>query len=316
MKEIGGYFGLELMEGNSYHPELLALNTGRNALAYLIQARAIRKLYIPHFLCDSVSGVCARENCQVAGYAIDANFLPVFPVEMEADSWLYVVNFYGQICNAQVAKWKQQWKNLIFDNVQAFFQAPVAGVDTIYSCRKFFGVPDGAYLSTDAEPIPLETDASRERMRHILGRFETGCASDFYTAFKENDRSFKELPVRRMSPLTENLLAALDYDVIREKRNANWVTLHKALGSRNPLVLNMPDGPYMYPFYCRNGMEIKKQLAEKKIYIPTLWPNVLEQDAGELEQDYARNILPLPVDQRYTQSDMARIIEEVSKCFN
>ena len=243
MKEIGGYFGLEQMGSASYHADLLGLNTGRNALAYLIQARAIRKLYIPHFLCDSVSGVCAREGCQVAGYAIDGDFQPVFPEEMEADSWLYVVNFYGQIPNAQVAHWKQQWKNLIFDNVQAFFQKPVAGVDTIYSCRKFFGVPDGAYLATDAEPINLEADASRERMQHILGRFETGCASDFYTAFKENDRSFKELPVRRMSALTANLLAALDYDAIREKRNANWAQLHQALGSRNRLKLIAPDGP-------------------------------------------------------------------------
>ena len=36
------------------------------------------------------------------------------------------------------------------------------------------------------------------------------------------------------------------------------------------------------------------------IYIPTLWPNVLEEcPQGSLEYHYAADILPIPVDQRY-----------------
>lgn len=38
---------------------------------------------------------------------------------------------------------------IILDNTQSFFQKPISGIDTIYSCRKYFGVPDGAYLSTN-----------------------------------------------------------------------------------------------------------------------------------------------------------------------
>ena len=45
MKEIGGYLELERPAGQEYHHGLLALNTGRNAVAYLIKARKIRKLY-------------------------------------------------------------------------------------------------------------------------------------------------------------------------------------------------------------------------------------------------------------------------------
>ena len=316
MKEIGGYFGMEQLREDPYYPDLLPLNTGRNALAYLIRARQIRKLYIPRFLCDSVSDLCSREDCRIAYYPIGADFLPILPTKPEADSWIYVVNYYGQITNPQLEQMKLRWNNLIFDNVQAFFQRPVPGVDTIYSCRKFFGVPDGAYLATDAVPIALARDVSKDRMTHILGRFEGPCASDYYADFKENDRSFRELPLMEMSRLTRNLLGALDYEGIRRRRNANWAVLHEALKLRNPLKLNAPEGPYMYPFYCENGMEIKKKLAEKKIFIPTLWPNVLEQDAGALERDYAQNILPLPVDQRYDAADMARIVEEVNACIN
>ena len=312
MKEIGGYFGLETFHGEEYHKNLIALNTGRNALAYLIRARRIQKLYIPYFLCDSVSNVCLREGCPVEYYRIGKDFTPLFDGALAEGEWLYIVNYYGQITNEQVLQMKDLWKNIIFDNVQAFFQRPVAGVDTIYSCRKFFGVPDGAYLATDAPAAMLPQDVSKDRMKHVLGRFE-GTASDYYRDFKGNDHGFVDLEVRSMSRLTQNLLRAVDYDAVRRRRNENFACLHRALGPGNRLKLSSPDGPYMYPLHCEDGIELKRKLAEKKIYVATLWPNVLELD-GSLEKDYAANVLPLPCDQRYGEPEMILMIKELQKC--
>jgi len=309
MREIGGYFGLENCTGSEYHAGLTALNSGRNALAYLLRAKKIRKLYLPAFLCDSVSGVCAREGCAVEFYPIHPDFTPAFEGSLAADEWLYVVNFYGQISNEQAAALKEKWSRLIFDNVHAFFQRPVPGIDTLYSCRKFFGVPDGAYLATDAV-LALDSDVSMDRMRHILGRYE-GIASDYYADFKANDHAMIDLDVKSMSPLTHNLLRAIDYEATRQKRNENYALLAKALGAENPLPLTAPDGPYCYPFYCANGMAVKQQLAQQRIYVATLWPNVLDMDGWTLEKDYAQNILPLPCDQRYDAEDMNRIIRSI-----
>ena len=51
------------------------------------------------------------------------------------------------------------------------FSETIKGIDTLYSCRKFWGVSDGAYLSTDASLTENKTvDYSAERMKHILGR--------------------------------------------------------------------------------------------------------------------------------------------------
>ena len=161
----------------------------------------------------------------------------------------------------------------------------------------------------------LSQDASKDRMTHVLGRYEGENASDYYAAFKSNDRSFKDLPLMEMSKLTHNLLKAADYDSICQKREENFEYLHKALGDKNKLKLKTPIGPYAYPFYCKNGMEIKKKLAEKKIYVPTLWPNVLTMH-GSLEKDYAENILPLPCDQRYGIEDMQRMVEDLLKCLD
>lgn len=307
MKEIGGYFGLEAFSGREYHENLLALNSGRNALAYLIRARKIKKLYIPYFLCDSVSRVCQREGCPIAYYPIGKNFEPLLEKTLADGEWLYIVNYYGRIPNKQVLEMKARWGNIIFDNVQAFFQRPVTGVDTIYSCRKFFGVPDGAYLATDAPGIMLEQDVSKDRMRHVLGRFE-GTASEYYSFFKENDRGFVELEIMGMSQLTHNLLRGVDYEAVRTKRNENYACLHNLLGMKNGLKPVAVDGPYMYPFYCENGMELKRRLAEQKIYVATLWPNVLT-DSPAMEVSYAENILPLPCDQRYGIVDMQRICD-------
>lgn len=305
MKEIGGYFELgPLRQTGEYYPEAIALNTARNALVYLIRARGIQKLYLPHFLCDSVSGVCSREGIPYEEYAIGEDWLPKEFPPMEDGSWLYIVNYYDQLSDEQILSIKKQYPNLILDHVQAFFHRPPEGIDTIYSCRKYFGVPDGAYLVTDAVlNEPLETDVSMGRMHHLLGRLEGKTASDYYSDFKRNDASFKELELRNMSKLTHMLLGAIDYDAAKIQREENYSLLAKYLDDINLLNLKMPQGPYTYPFYCENGMELKKKMAEFGFFIPTLWPNTLGED-GLIENNYAANILPLPCDQRYSSIDM------------
>ncbi len=316
MKEIGGYFGLEPLINNEYYTNLIAVNNARNGLLYLLKAKKIKKLYIPYLLCDSVPGVCDREGYSYEYYHITPDFLPIFEKDLSDGEYLYVVNYYGQIDNSKAQELKQHFGNVILDNVQAFFQIPIPGIDTVYSCRKFFGVPDGGYVATDAvlNEAVLQ-DVSKDRMHHVLGRFEGECASDYYGDFKANDHSFVELELRAMSKLTHNILGAIDYEAVRTKREGNFALLHAHLCKKNKLPLTCPVGPYAYPFYCDDGMTVKKKLAEKKIFVATLWPNVLNM-TDTLEKDYAENVLPLPCDQRYDASDMMRIIEEVTQCIN
>ena len=220
------------------------------------------------------------------------------------------MNYYGQLTDGKVLDLKRQYVQIILDNIQAFFQKPVVGIDTIYSCRKFFGVPDGGYLSTNKRlGEELEIDISRDRMTHILGRYE-GVASDYYSHFQNNDASFKSEPLKYMSKLTHNILGAINYERVRQIRNENYAYLERELGKQNKLELTTPDGAFAYPFYMENGIEIRKVLAQKKIYIPTLWPNVVtDTQTNWIEYNYAINILPLPCDQRYTIEDMNTIIK-------
>lgn len=310
INEIGGYFGLESFGGKEYHRGLIGVSSGRGALLCLIRARGIKKLYIPYFLCDSVSELCKREGVATEFYSVGRDLRPVFGGVLCEGEWLYVVNFYGQLADAEIRSMKEKHGRIILDNVQAFFARPLKGVDTVYSCRKFFGVPDGGYVSTDAKDIPrMEIGKSAHRMSHVLGRIEDG-ASSHYGEFKANDKSFVNDGLCTMSTITKNILCGIDYDAVRIRRNENYAHLSKVLGQKNGITLRMPDGPYCYPFYCEGGMEIKHRLAENKIYVPTLWPNVIGSGDTTAE-DLAKNILPLPCDQRYGEAEMDIIAEAV-----
>jgi hypothetical protein len=311
MKEIGGYFELERAYGKEYHEGLVALNTGRNALLYILKSRQIKKLYIPYYLCDSVSRMCDREGYVYEYYPIGRDWLPDFRKPLDDGEYLYIVNYYGQLSNAVLGELKTRYRNVIIDNVHAFFQEPLTDTDTIYSCRKFFGVPDGAYLATDSLlQEKLDTDVSMDRMKHLLGRLEGENASQYHADFKNNDVSFRALPLRYMSLLTHNILRSIDYDRIIRIREKNYRMLHAQLSEYNEISVSYPIGPYAYPFYCKRGMELRKSLAEKKIYVATLWPNVLGCDDATA-CDLAENILPLPCDQRYCRHDMLRMIRKI-----
>ena len=236
--EIGGYLGMEQSAGREFYSDLVAVNSTRNAFLYIMKARRLEKVYLPFFLCDSVAKLCRREHIKYEFYHIDNQMRPIFEKKLKERECIYIVNYYGLFDERDISMYKQQYPCIIWDNAQAFFQKPIKGIDTIYSCRKFFGVPDGAYLSTEKEyPGNLETDVSKDRMAHILGRYEEE-ASFHYAEFKENDRRFEELPLMYMSKLTHNLLKMINYDEAKKKREANYQYLHTKLGKYNCLYLS------------------------------------------------------------------------------
>lgn len=314
MKEIGGYMELEHFSGREYYADLIGVNSGRNALHYIIKAKKIRKLYIPYFLCDAVSNLCDDYHIAYCKYEINDSFLPAAAISLGADEWLYIVNFYGQISDDAICQMKREYGHVIVDNVMDFFRAPIPGVDTVYSCRKYFGVADGGYVSTDCLlEEPLEAQTAADRMCHLLGRYEeTGSA--YYSDYHRNEEYIDRMPLKAMSALSRNVMRAIDYSYVIQKRNENYLVLDKHLGVRNAVKFRMPKGPFCYPFYCECGPEIRKKLAEQKIYIPTLWPNVLVDCSQDtLEYQLAQNILPLPCDQRYEREDMLRICQAVNR---
>lgn len=312
--DIGGYIELDQYWLPMLHENAIKLNCGRNCLRYLLHAKNIKKIALPYFLCDCVREICEDEQVETRYYNIDENFLPL-NFALEEDEWGYIVNYYGQLSQQKIKEYKEKYKKIILDNAHAYFQVPVESVDTIYTCRKFLGVPDGAFLYTNVEiPDELEQDESRKRMEYILGRYERP-ASESYELYVKNEELFAKEPVKKMSKLTMNFLHGIDYQRVKKKRTQNYSFLYDKLKEINHLELKKIEGAFAYPLLLDNGPEIKRKLIESRIYIPTLWSNVLK-DMGmdSREYQYANNILPLPCDQRYGETQMQEMCDFILLC--
>lgn len=312
MREIGGYIEFEHYQGKMLHEDAIALNCGRNCLAYLFKSRGIKKLKVPYFICNSIFNVCDREGVEKVYYHIGTDFKPTPDLTLESDEWLYLVNLYGQLSNDEIQGYVDKFGRVIVDQANDYFTGPLPSVDTFYTCRKWFGVADGAFLYTDealAEEFPQ--DESYDRMEFLLGRFER-TANEFYAGYNVNNEFFIDQPIKRMSKLTRNLLHGIDYEFVEKRRKENFEFLQKHLGKRNKLQLR--SAAFMYPFMIDGGAMLRKKLQAEKIYIPTLWPTVFEvAESASLENQMAENILPLPIDQRYGIEEMEYMIKKINE---
>ncbi len=307
--EIGGYLELEWFDGSLLHEQALAMESGRACLAWLIEQKNIRRIALPDFLCDVVANVCRAEGVQIREYPVGENLLPQNTTPEQGESF-YLVNYYGQLTPEDIAGYRSSGSHLIVDNAQAYFTPPIPGVDTLYTCRKFLGVPDGGFLYTDIRMKPSERAASLERMRFVLGRFEQSAGAFYEEASRNND--LLPLQPRRMSALTENLLRVVDYERVQRTRTENYLRLQEALGEMNLLCLHTPEGPYAYPLMLEDALSCRQELISQKIFVPQLWPNVIrEQPANRTARALAENILPLPCDQRYGKEEMEFIAARV-----
>ena len=308
--EIGGYFSLETQNGSEYHSGAVRLNSAKNCLRYIIRAYGIKSLYVPGYTCPIVWDAVNMEQCEIKLYSIDKTFMPKesFP----KDSYILYTNYFG-ICSENVKMLSEKYPRLIVDNSQSFFSGKM-GMASFNSARKFFGVPDGAYLFTDKGlPDKFDTDISWERASHLLIRADLGAEAGF-DEFKKNDCSLCGEEIKAMSNLTQNILKGIDYKSVIKMRTYNFRYLHEELESINELKVSFGGGdiPMCYPFlYKRNG--IRKGLIDQKIYVPTYWTGQCDQDVGRYFEQY---LCPIPIDQRYDKEDMSFVAGQLLKIIN
>ena len=311
MTAIGGYFGLELNQKNEYHSEAIRLNTGRNALEYIMLARFYTKVYLPYYTCDVLLEPIKKLGLFYEFYSIDNKFEPIFDFSVikENECFLYT-NYFG-IKDDFIYTLKSICNNLIIDNAQAFYAKHLENIDTFYSPRKFFGVADGAYLYTNnIIETKLQQDVSCIRFDHLLRRLDIS-AEDGYSFFVHNDKSLSNMPILTMSNLTQKILSSIEYHNIAVSRRENYNYLYNTLKDLNQLdfKLNLEQVPMVYPLYT-DDLTLRERLSDNRVYTAQYWANVLGWVTEDsLEYKFTTNIIHLPIDQRYSQDDLQKIVE-------
>lgn len=315
MDAIGGYFELAKRENGIFpHRGGALLNTGRNALEYiLLSLDDASEVWLPYFTCEVVLEPIVRLGIRYRYYHTDSNFEIVEDIRPGKGQYIIANNYFG-IKDEYIASLSHRLGDaLIVDSSQALFAPRADGMKIFYSCRKFVGVADGgvAFGPGLNDVTSFEEDDTPDHDNHLLIRLEKGAEVGF-PDYQRNERMLNGRTIRRMSSKTLDILDHIDYGRIRTIRRDNFAFLHAALKDENPLdipSMSSFDCPMVYPFVCKDADELRKKLSANRIYVARYWPNVVRVNGFEAEAAMSEMIVPLPVDQRYGEAEMSRILE-------
>lgn len=321
-KAIGGYFELEFDERYDYpHSRAFHLNSGRHALEFILRSREWLPtcIWLPYYTCDSVFQPLKRLNIPYKFYHINSELeIDDYP-ELNSKELIIVNNYFG--LKDRYTEFIGSYYNsqLILDCTQSWYAPELKVCSQFYSPRKFFGMPDGGIACTQPyTSMELEEDHSSERCAHLLKRIDFDSIAG-YQDFKLVSQMISELPLRKMSKLSQAILGHINHEKVRHIRKSNYEVLHRELKDIN--LFNAPDitefaldgCPMIYPFVSEKS-NLRNHLIKHKVFVANYWPGISAwcPDAA-YEVKLAENLIPLPIDQRYDARDMERIIEIIKQ---
>ncbi|MBR2403518.1 MAG: hypothetical protein IKB01_12275, partial [Lachnospiraceae bacterium] len=237
-KEYGGFLTLEINAGEEYYGDsnynLYRYNCAKAAINAYLMYKKPRKIYVPFYMCTSTCKSIEDIGIEVEYYPIDKDLLPNIDVDYEGVC-IYLVNYFG-IMDKKIEDYATTVRNatLVIDNCHSFFHQPIVkeNVANIYSCKKFFGVPDGAYLITADDGLTqLEAFYSADIAKYLLDGAERG-TNYCYNDKKEVDK-YLASNYTGMSVLTQKLLKGIDYPAVIQKRRENFQTYQDAFSVMN-----------------------------------------------------------------------------------
>lgn len=308
LPEIGGYFGLDLPDYGDLYTDAIKFQSGRAAIRAVLECNAIKHIMLPAYICDSIIKSALDAGIEVETYDLDELLYPKnLPRELHSQCAVIYVNYFG-LCQQNVSRLLEEIPNdrLIIDNSHALFASHTDALATIYSPRKFVGLPDGGLLM--ASPLlritpPKEEDqGSFDRMKYLLTRMAYS-AREGYSDFDKARNSLNNTSPLAMSRLTQRLMKSIRWDQVIERRRKNYTVMARMMDAINETrwTLGENDVPLCYPLTLR-GCEVNKirhELALRDVFTATYWPDVLPRIKDEtIEAVLANETLFLPIDQR------------------
>ncbi len=321
MKEFGSFIELQMPNGQEYYnqtSDIARLNTGRSAIWHAFRCTSCSAIWIPIYQCDSIRKILLAQDVEVKYYRTDYNFNPIDLMPSDNEAVLFV-NYYGIMSYERMKLLSNLSRHPIIDNCQSFFTKPIPEAFNIYSCRKFIGVADGAYvIGHNAQRFTDEyaQGYSSDTAKFLLTRIEYGCEGKGYAERSINEQRIDTEGVKLMSKLTRTILDGTDYTLIKNKRRNNFSIAHQLLGSinkLNPLMYYDDETiPMVYPLLVENDSLIDRLYAAKH-FQGHWWSYICdEQPENYFEHWISRYIIPITIDQRYSKGDieyLAQIIK-------
>lgn len=317
MKKIGGFFELELSDGKSiFHDDAIKLNTGRACLNYILKVHKPSKLYIPFYSCDVSIEPIIENEIEYEFYGINDQFEIINKPILKRNEFIICCDFFGiktEYVNKLMTDYKDQ---LIVDNTHSFFQKGYLTTPSFTTARKYFGVPDGAFLymikniQYEDDILPNVNVSINHNLHSLLGLQDLA-----FSEFLEYENKF-DSNIKGMSLVSKKLLSNVNFDEVREIRNRNFNFFRNEFDNINTIVISENSSDcFCYPLLLRNAIDVTKLHAEQ-IFVPSYWKDTLNRQNNkkfELECKLSSELLPLPIDHRYNLDDLKRVSETIKR---
>jgi hypothetical protein len=315
---IGGYFSLERKAGTpfSWIKNAVGYQSARSAIAAALIAQRPTTVWVPNFICGAINDTLRTIDAKVRTYALTESLDVSQEVNIAPTDLLVCVDYFGTNATAVAAAIARFGaKRVLIDASQSLFLAPVAGCTTVYSPRKFLGLPDGGLILTSMQLAPrrpaTETD-SIARSQHLLYRLADLTEMGF-AKFKEAEKSLAGCESIAMSQLTRNMFASIDLEAVSKARVSNYQRLAALLRETGFDVPNLPTDavPLCCPVNCEEATHVRSKLAAFGIFTPTFWPDSKIPDEDTVALKLRDRTIYLPCDQRYDEPDLTRIAKKM-----
>lgn len=299
-----------------------------------------RRVLLPAYTCQTVIDPFLQLGWKIRYYnitnqlRIDTENL-LYECERFSPSVCVAHPYYGADLNERelqaLSVVKSKGCALIEDLTQCIFSTQR---DTVFdffigSYRKWFPIPDGAFLMSKGSVAELVMDEMLENRAFVHSMSDAMYLRGVF--LQTGDENVKEISRRvgnvaighisgiihphRMSDFSIGLLSRIDIDKAKRRRMDNYRYLYEHLSINDDCLpvdrkLNeITCPPLFFPIYVKDRAVFQKKLAHQEIYAPVLWP--VQTSTVMINDNIKRiynEILMLPVDQRYGLCDMERML--------
>jgi len=194
------------------------------------------------------------------------------------------------------------------------------------SIRKWCGVPNGGFAVCRNGIFnykPTLQDTKQENLRKIASEMKYQ-----YIAKSFGEKSVFQVQYRTAEYLLDNqtgyftigdlssrIQSNLDINELTEKRRSNYCSLAEGLQKVKGMeiifkILPNDVVPLYFPLLVEDRKHVQDLLANNNVYAPVVWPKAdCCPIICELVEDIYKHILCIPIDQRYSTSDMKKIVK-------
>ncbi|ABO34819.1 hypothetical protein MmarC5_0505 [Methanococcus maripaludis C5] len=345
--EFPKYDGIDF-ENSAYHHikgnistqqlDSIFVGDGRQAIKLLLE-ELIKKnhseFYLPAYLCHSIIQPFAELNIEFKFYSCDEKLKPDLR-NIPENSVVYLIDYFGSDSLSKKEILEISKKNIVILDIshsilnKERLEILDKNVFMIASLRKIFPIPDGGILFYKKGILNMEKRVF-EKNNNYIEMLEAMVLKKYYMNKSNSETSLKNyflelyrnyeflkdglITVKEIPPISMEILKNIDIKKMKTQRTVNLEYIYDNLNNPNVNTIYEKKelkSPFFIPLNFENGEikeRIRKKLIENQIYPPIHWEIPKEVPKNfTFEHALSENILSVPIDHRYCQKDMEKIL--------